>query len=369
MGGVLWAGPAGPADGNNAPSLEVTGGSVRPDRTLTLEATASDPDADPGDATKQEAVQLDAAFKTGSTAPPWLTETTWTDGPEEFPELEIEVAAPADAQPGSYTLLVSATDGRGLTTQKDLVWEVLGPLCGGPLEYDLDGVCATCAANHVPNVSKTACTPCGADTERQGTATTCTACPVGLTSEPGGDCRCGTSERLQNGSCVACPDHTDSADDPLNCAPCAANHERPSGAAACRACPAGRTSDGGSGCLPTLTLALSAATVEEGAGATAVEVTASVATAPGANLAVALTLGGTATETDDYTATGRAQHHRFAAGATSGSTTTLTVTALADAVADAGETVTIGATAAGHHAPRSSADHRVSRTACRRPSN
>ena len=347
---MLWAGPAGPADGNNAPSLEVTGGSVRPDRTVTLEATASDPDADPGDAAKQEAVQLDAAFKTGSTAPSWLTTTTWTDGPEEFPELEIEIAAPEDAQPGSYTLLVSATDGRGLTTQKDLAWQVLAPLCGGALEYDLDGACATCAANHVPNVSKTACTPCGADTQRQGTATACTACPEGLASEPGGDCRCGTSERLQNGSCTACPDHADSADDPLNCAPCAANHERPSGAAACRACPAGRTSDGGSGCLPTLTLALSAATVEEGAGATAVRVTASVAAAPGADLAVALTLGGTATETADYTATG-ARSLTIAADATSG-TTTLTVTALADATADAGETIEIGATASGRHAPK-----------------
>ena len=344
----MWAGPAGPADANNAPTLDVSGGSVRPDRTLTLEATASDADADPADSTKQEPVQIDAAFKTGSTPPSWLTPTTWSAGPAEFPELEIEVAAPADARPGSYTLLVSATDGRGLTTQKDLVWDVLAPLCGGALEYDLDGNCATCAANHVPNTSKTACVACGANTERQGAATACTACPAGLTSEPGGDCRCGTAKRLQSGTCVACPDHTDSADDALNCAPCAANHERPSGVAACRACPAGQTSDGGSGCLPTLTLTLSAATVEEGAGATAVQVTASVATAPGADLGVALTLGGTATETDDYTATG-ARSLTIAADATS-ATTTLTVTALADAAPDAGETIEIVATASGRHA-------------------
>ena len=349
---ALWAGPVGPAEANDPPTLEVAGGSVRPDRTLTLTATASDPNADPADAAKQEDVQLDAAFAEEDTPPAWLTETTWTDGPEEFPELEIGIAAPADAQPAGYTLVVSATDGRGLTTQKDLEWDVLAPLCGGALEFDDDGTCAACRANHLPNVSKTACVPCGADTERPGTAAACTACPAGLTSEPGEDCRCGTAERLQGGVCVACPDHADSTANPYDCAPCAADHERPAGVSACRACPAGQSGDGGSGCLPTLSLTVSAATVEEGAGAVAVQVTATVGAAAATDLAVALTLAGTATETADYAATG-VRSVAIAAGATSGATT-LTVTAVADAVADAGETIVVGATLAGHHAPGAS---------------
>ena len=268
---LLAAGGTAPAEApatvNDAPLLEVAGGSVRPAQTLTLEATASDANADPSDPARQEPVLLDAAFAEGETPPAWLEETAWSAGPEEFPALEIEVDAAADAEPADYTLVVSATDSRGLTTQKQLEWAVLPPLCGGALEFELDGACATCPTNHLPDVSKTGCVGCPAGTERTGAAAVCTACPAGLTSVAGASCRCGPAERLEAGACVACPAHTDARDNPYNCAPCPAGHERPVGAPACR--PVTLAGRGGeflaSGTTP-LTVALALDTAAGGGG-------------------------------------------------------------------------------------------------------
>ena len=120
----------GPAAQNREPVLvsNAPGGSVEvlPGARATLIVEASDPDRDARDG-EPEAVQLLAEWSGGEdeTRPGWLSGSQWTAQPSAHPRLEMTFAPGPDAPPGQGTLLVGATDRRGLTAQRTFVVRVL----------------------------------------------------------------------------------------------------------------------------------------------------------------------------------------------------------------------------------------------------
>ena len=327
--------PSAAADG---PTIQTSaGGGVRPDRSLKLVVQATG-----------ESVQLSAwhELKTGETPPAWLATTSWTVAASRNPSLEVVVAPPEDAQPQQFTFVVGATDSDGLTSQAEIAWQVLAPLCSGSLQFDRDGTCAACPAHSVPNVAKTRCRPCAANTERPASASACAACPTGLVSEAGAGCRCPSASRVKDGACIPCPPHYDSRANAYNCAKCPAGQQRLANMNACQACPAGQVSESGAACaLPTLTLSVSPASLDESAGAQTVTVRAAASVKAASPLAIALVFGGTASASD-YAVAGTTTI-AIARGDHEGSTT-LTITPVDDGVADDNETIEIGAALASH---------------------
>ena len=312
------------------------GGDVRPDRTLILTAQATG-----------EAVQLSAEHEAepGEALPTWLIATS-TVAATRDPRIEIAISPPEDARPQRFTLVVSATAGGGLTSQAEIPWQVLAPLCSGNLEFDDDGTCATCPAHSVPNRAKTRCDSCSADTERSAEATACAPCASGLTSRPGEGCRCPGAALLKDGACLPCPLHYESGDDADSCRKCPAGWQRLADMEACQRCPAGQTSASGAACvLPTLQLSASPGSIDEASGPQAVVVRATIGTDAASPLTVPLAFGGTATSTD-YALTGTTTIV-IAKDAREGSTT-LTITPADDGIADENETIEIGATLASH---------------------
>ncbi len=93
---------------------------------------AADPDADASGRT--EPVQLHAEWASvGEPAPGWTAATHWTAEPSAEPRLILTLSPPVDAVPGAHTLLVGATDARGLTSLRTLSVEVLSARAtGGP---------------------------------------------------------------------------------------------------------------------------------------------------------------------------------------------------------------------------------------------
>ena len=295
-----------------------------------------------------EAVQLSAEHEPeeGETLPSWLTATISTDGAKRDPRLEITVSPPEDAQPQEFTLAVSATGSDGLSSQAEIAWEVLAPLCSGSLEFDDGGTCSACPAHRVPNLARTRCDACPEDTERLAGAAVCTACASGLTSAAGDGCRCPGAAWLKDGVCHACALHYESGDNPNNCKKCPAGQQRLAAMNACQPCPAGEVSISGSACaLPTLALTASPSGLDESGGAQTVEVRATASVDAASPLSVPLTFGGTATS-NDYAVTGTTTI-TIAKDEREG-TTTLTVTPVDDGIADEDETIILGATLASH---------------------
>lgn len=323
------------ADG---PPIQTSGGGgVRPDRTLTLTAQATG-----------ELVRLSAQHEPaqGETLPLWLTPASSTIPVTSNPSLEIVIAPPEDALPQQFTLAVGATGSDGLTSQAQIPWQVLAPLCSGNLDFDDDGTCAVCPAHRVPNIAKTRCDPCAANTERPPTANACVACPTGLVSEAGEGCRCPGASRIKEGACIPCPLHHDSRDNAHNCAKCPAGQQRLANMDACQACPIGQVSDSGAACtLPTLTFSTSVSSVDESAGPQLVAVRAIANAEAMSRLTIPLTFGGTASASD-YAIAGTASIV-LAKGARTASTT-LTITPVDDGLADDNESIEIGAAASSY---------------------
>ena len=95
---------------NRPPLVGVRGGTVRAGETLVLAAYASDMES--------EAVHLEVSLdlQPGQRAPSWLDRSVWTADLAAQPILRIPLSPPADAEPGTYSLLVGATDSGGLTS-------------------------------------------------------------------------------------------------------------------------------------------------------------------------------------------------------------------------------------------------------------
>ena len=250
-------------------------------------------------------LRVDLELPAGASAPAWLPQTSWTVAATDNPRLAIALSPPGGTTPGSHRFSVGATNRAGETALATFVVGVLAPLCSGALQYEKDGACETCPPHRVPNLAKTLCEPCPKDEQRVGTATACTACPTGLTSQPGEACGCGPARRVADGACVNCPPHQDSRSDPANCAACPANQHRPTAGDACAACPPGQSSAGGSACATSLTLSTLPSELmgERGMGNN-VTVTATLPSAATAALTVPLTFGGTALAGTDYDVTG-----------------------------------------------------------------
>ena len=316
------------------PTLAVIGGSVRPDRSVTLIAQAM------GNPVRLEA-ELELAG--GETAPSWMTVTMWTVAATQNPRLEIVFSPPEDAVPGSYTIAVGATDGEGLTAHAQMTLEVLSPLCSGAVAFEENGACSDCPAHQVPNVSKTRCDPCPADSDRALDATACAACAAGLGSSPGEACGCGTASRLESGTCVDCPLHTDASENPLNCRACPDNQQRPAEAQACENCPAGETSVGGAACEPSsgprLVLSVASTAVAEDAGSVAVTLTLRNPPAAGVyrNCGLDVVLGGTALQGADFQLSAKTERLRSQENWTA----TGTLTILNDALVEGDETLSL----------------------------
>ncbi len=183
LAGVLVAWAAA----NTAPTITGAAGlEVRPDRSVAVSLSATDADADPDDAALSEAVRLQAVAPAG--APAWLDDSGWSVPAAPDPTLAFEIAAPETAAPAAYVISAMATDGRGLSSTSQFELRVLAPLCPAPLEVDDGGTCAACPDHHLPNVAKTRCVACPADTERAGGTGSCTACPRGELSAGGETC-------------------------------------------------------------------------------------------------------------------------------------------------------------------------------------
>ena len=183
LAGVLVAWAAA----NTAPTITGAKGlEVRPDRSVAVSLSATDADADPDDAALSEAVRLQAVAPAG--APAWLDDSGWSVPAAPDPTLAFEIAAPETAAPAAYVISAMATDGRGLSSTSQFELRVLAPLCPGPLEVDDDGTCAACPDHHLPNVAKTRCVACPADTERASGTGSCSACPRGELSAGGEAC-------------------------------------------------------------------------------------------------------------------------------------------------------------------------------------
>ena len=275
---------------NRAPAVvsNVTDGglAVRAGERATLIVEALDPDV-AGDGTP-EPVWLSAAFSanTRQAPPSWLAETAWSSGLASDPQLEIGLSPPKDAMPGVHSLVVGATDARGMSTVQTYAVTVLEPRCG-PLEILEDGACRTCAENEVPNASGTACHPCPSGTERPAGTGACADCAPGLVSGPGEACGCGPVRILVDGTCVDCPPHTERLDGA--CVACPPGSERPAGADACTGCKPGPTTSGGAACAAAP--APQAGLSRKSAAATAPDVAApAIASADYAGSRVTLTL-------------------------------------------------------------------------------
>ena len=183
LAGVLAAWAAS----NTAPTI--TGAKaldVRPDRSVAVSLSATDADADPDNPSQSEKVRLQATAPPG--APDWLDDSGWSVPAAAHPTLSFRIDAPETASPATYPISAMATDGRGLSATARFDLRVLGPLCTASLEVDEAGACKACADHHVPNVSKTRCLPCPADTQRSGAAASCSACPSGQLSPGGAAC-------------------------------------------------------------------------------------------------------------------------------------------------------------------------------------
>ena len=194
LAGVLVAWAAA----NTAPTITgATGLEVRPDRSVSVSLSATDADADPDDAALSEAVRLQAVAPAG--APAWLDDSGWSAPAAPDPTLAFEIAAPETAAPAAYVISAMATDGRGLSSTSQFELRVLAPLCPAPLEVDDGGTCAACPDHHLPNVAKTRCVACPADTERAGGTGSCTACPRGELSAGGEACAPNTAPHADAG--------------------------------------------------------------------------------------------------------------------------------------------------------------------------
>ena len=106
---------------NRPPLVGVRGVAVRAGETLVLAAYASDMES--------EAVHLEVSLdlKPGQPAPSWLDRSVWTADLAAQPILRIPLSPPADAETGTYSLLVGATDSGGLTSWRRMALEVLPP--------------------------------------------------------------------------------------------------------------------------------------------------------------------------------------------------------------------------------------------------
>lgn len=166
----------------NAPGQELT---VRAGNSIALTAEALDPDVaqDGGFEAVWLAAELEPGFQ-----PEWLEGLLRFSGPSEKPGIEIDIAPPANAQPGRFAIRVGATDSRGLTTIRVVRVTVLSPACPEPADYLEDGACRQCPEHQVSNDAGTGCEPCPAETERPAGAKRCTECPPSV-SEAGPD-RC-----------------------------------------------------------------------------------------------------------------------------------------------------------------------------------
>ncbi|MYK80964.1 MAG: fibronectin type III domain-containing protein, partial [Gammaproteobacteria bacterium] len=221
------------APANRAPELALPAGGVlvRAGESASVVVEALDPDILADGA--PEAVWLGVELRSGSHAPPpWLVRTAWSAGPSERPRLELGIAPPFDAAPGSFTVEAGATDSRGLSTLARFGVTVLPPRCG-PLEIDEDGTCVRCPENRLPDGSRSFCELCPSGTERPVGAPSCAACAAGLSSEAGGACGCGPAGVLDEGRCVECPPHTEGAAEGNWCAACPSGTERPAGSPEC----------------------------------------------------------------------------------------------------------------------------------------
>ena len=133
-----WAADPPPVAANGQPALlwNVSGEvlEVRAGERATLIVEAADPDADASG--RPEAAQLHAEWVSGASgeaAPGWSAEPHWTTGPSAEPRLILTLSPPLDAVPGRHTLLVGATDARGLTALRTLSVRVLSAeVAGGP---------------------------------------------------------------------------------------------------------------------------------------------------------------------------------------------------------------------------------------------
>ena len=99
--------------------------SVRAGERAMLAVEGADPDLD--EAGSVEPVQLHAEWVLGAdeAAPEWSARTYWATGLSAEPRLLLTLSPPYEALPGRHTLLVGATDARGLTALRTLSVEVL----------------------------------------------------------------------------------------------------------------------------------------------------------------------------------------------------------------------------------------------------
>lgn len=131
-----WAADSPPVSANGQPALlwNVSGEvlEVRAGERATLIVEAADPDADASG--RPEAAQVHAEWVSGAsgeTAPGWSAEPHWTTGPSAEPRLILTLSPPVDAIPRRHTLLVGATDARGLTALRTLSVRVLSAEVAG----------------------------------------------------------------------------------------------------------------------------------------------------------------------------------------------------------------------------------------------
>ncbi len=131
-----WAADPLPVPANRQPALlwNVPGEvlEIRAGERATLIVEAADPDTDASG--RPEAAQVRAEWAPGAgggEAPMWSAEPHWTAGPSVEPRLLLTLSPPAEARPGRHTLLVGATDARGLTALRTLSVEVLSADASG----------------------------------------------------------------------------------------------------------------------------------------------------------------------------------------------------------------------------------------------
>ena len=141
---------------NRPPLVGVRGGAVRAGESLVLAAYASDMES--------EAVHLEVSLdlKPGQSAPSWLDRSVWTADLSAQPILRIPLSPPADAETGTYSLLVGATDSGGLTSWRRMALEVLppaGPAPSAGASPDSSGATAAAFSKASPAASATADSP------------------------------------------------------------------------------------------------------------------------------------------------------------------------------------------------------------------
>ena len=131
-----WAADPPPVPANRQPALlwNVPGEvlEIRAGERATLIVEAADPDTDASG--RPEAAQVHTEWVPGAggdEAPIWSAEPHWTAGPSAEPRLWLTLSPPAGARPGRHTLLVGATDARGLTALRTLSVQVLSANASG----------------------------------------------------------------------------------------------------------------------------------------------------------------------------------------------------------------------------------------------